>query len=157
MSEPLMPLVMFRPAFAPVGAAGRKRAHIWPFSIAENGGNSARNFAEIQQIANAEFLHPYMGLFWSGATAFFSKSVVPLTRLLKNGNSFQGLLNFRKFPLAGKMRIFSIFPPAGNPGVWTAKRRRYHHDTAAALYPVCFFLRGPLGLEVGLRLTPFRK
>ena len=111
-----MPLVMFRPAFAPVGAAGRKRAHTWPFSLAENGANSAQNFAEIQQIADAEFLCPYMGLFWSEATAFFSKSFRPLTRLLKNGNSFQGLLNFSKCPLDGKMRIFSMFPPAGNPG-----------------------------------------
>ena len=111
-----MPLVMFRPAFAPVGAAGRKRAHIWPFSLAENGANSAQNFAEIQQNAEAEFLCPYMGLFWSEATAFFSKSVVPLIRLLKNGNGFQGLLNFSKFTLDGKMRIFSMFPPAGNPG-----------------------------------------
>ena len=96
MSEPLMPLVMFHPAFAPVGAAGRKRAHIWPFSLAENGVNSAQNFAEIQQNADAEFLHPYMGLFWSEATAFFSKSFRPLARLLKNGNGFQGLLNFSK-------------------------------------------------------------
>ena len=157
MSEPLMPLVMFRPAFAAVGAAGRKCAHIWPFSFAENGVNLAQNFAEFQQIAEAEFLCPYMGLFWSEATAFFSKCFRLVTRLLKNGNSFQGLLNFSKFPLDGKMRIFSIFLPLEIRGGWTAKRRRYHHDTAAVLYPVCFFLRGPLGLEVGLRLTPFRK
>ena len=54
VSEPLMPLVMFRPAFAPVGAVGRKRAHIWPFSLAENGVNSAQNFAEIQHFPSSE-------------------------------------------------------------------------------------------------------
>ena len=52
-------MVMFRPAFAPVGAAGWKRVHRWPFSLAENGGNSAQNFTEIQQISSGWKSRPF--------------------------------------------------------------------------------------------------
>lgn len=64
------------------------------FSLAENAADSALYFAEFQQNAEAEFLCPYMGLFWSVATPFFSKCVVPLARLLKNDFPSRSLLNF---------------------------------------------------------------
>ena len=72
-------------------------------------------------------------------------------RLLKMGQIWMKI--FRKL---------GTLPAPARPGFQpvrpTENRRQYREDTAAAhvFHRDCFFL-GPLGLEVGLRFTPFRK
>lgn len=103
VSAPLMPFI---PSYADYAAERwqRRKAPIYgAFSLAENAADSALYFAEFQQNAEAEFLHPYMGLFWSGATAFFSKSFRPMTRLLKNDYPSRSLLNFSNLRNFSKM------------------------------------------------------
>ena len=87
------------------------------FSLAENAADSALYFAEFQQNAEAEFLCPYMGLFWSVATPFFSKCVAHLTRLLKNDFpsrsllKFSNLQNFSKNGNASSSGVPRCLPP----------------------------------------------
>ena len=104
----------FIPSYADYAAERwqRRKAPIYgAFSLAENAADSAQSFAEFQQNAEAEFLCPYMGLFWSEATPVFSKSVGPLTRLLKNDTRSPSLLNF------GNLRNFSKNGNASSSGV----------------------------------------
>ena len=64
---------------------------------------------------------------------------------------------FHPFSSGWKNGENHLFPSRWKFGPYQQKNGGGITMTAAALYPACFFFRGPLGLEVGLRFTPLRK
>ena len=98
------------------------------------------------------------GLVLERSDTSFQQCTMPHDTTAENGNTRSNTAEIAEISSHWKTAEIADSPSRWKFGaVWTEKRRRYRGDTAAALYPACFFFRGPLGLEMGLRFTPLRK